>query len=295
MPDPNGGMGPKITLDQEVGGRLARLADALEEASAFALVAAAAQQLPPDTGWPEDTTLFRFLGAGQPSDLNLFRDEHFAEVLAKFGSFATLFSVVYMVAALEDCLANLLLIALIGRDQRGGRLKDYRYPRLVAKTRKLVRQSSPRGLVHMLYDIIEGVAGRGARLHKPHLRRLDTVLRRRDCIAHRHGRVERGFDLNDGDSLTVALLRPALMHDGREITAPGHRVEAGDQLEFRFREEKRSWRAGETLRVEAGDCQYIAMTLYLGARAIGGDLIAWLRRRLPAASPVGHPAESAKG
>lgn len=274
-----------VALDQQIRGHLARLAGSLGQAAKFGQVAASIKELAPDTKWPEGPAFFTFRGTKTLEALDLFRDQSFSEVRGNFSRFATQYCLVYMVAALEECVGNLLLIARVAQDQHGGQQRGYRYLEILARTRRDVRASSAIGLLHMLYDVLEGTAQKGERpLEKPHFRRLGEVVRLRNCIAHRRGQVVAGFDVDGSEALKVTFLHPTLLYEGKEITGLTHLC-AGTQVTYELRESTKEWRPDEEIQLGAGDLQIIATSIFLDSSAVGEDTLAYLLRRLPTPGP----------
>lgn len=163
MPDGQGTKEPTIALDGIIQDQLSKLATVLGQAAAYALVAAGVKDLPDDTKWPEDVAFVRFAGPMRPSDVDLFRRDAFREIRSDFANFAAQSALLWMVGALEECAAILLMVVQLARKQRRGAIKTYTHNRVVRETLDRVRRSSPIGLLHQIYDVRDrGAVRQGA-------------------------------------------------------------------------------------------------------------------------------------
>jgi hypothetical protein len=143
-----------------------------------------------------------------------------------------------------------------------------------------VASESRRGIVTLCSELV--VEAPSAPLME-RMEWLEGLVRVRNCLAHRLGRVQvedvrpPGSSLEetkDTDVLKVSWLRARAFLDDREVESFPHA--GGGQLNIRFEEDEREWRIGDQVEVTPLDCQAIALSLAL----LGNQLLADFQREM---------------
>lgn len=97
---------------------------------------------------------------------------------------------------------------------------------------------------------------------------LKGIVKVRNCLAHRLGRVELidvkpdGKSLEetrDSDMLEAIWLEPRAFINGKEIMKFPHK--GGGKLDFRFKEFRKTWKIGDIIEITPSDCQTIGISL----------------------------------
>jgi len=236
------------------------------DAAAAVLGLSAAKAELPGTG-PDFSVGMRF--GGRPEDEAVRRDA--PGLLSRF-AFISMVSRVDHHAQLL-LLQRRVLVHLGGPERRMD-------PGALWEILRRVASESRRGIVSLCSELVveEPSSGLAERM-----RWLEGLVRVRNCLAHRLGRVQIVDvkppqapleETRDTDTLEVTWLRLKLFLDGVEIKSFPH--QGGGQPEVRFEEDQREWRIGDLIEVTPADCQAIAMSLSL----LGNQLLADFEREM---------------
>ena len=256
----------KMNVSEQVRAHHAVLVSDLERAAAFAVAGERVGKLPPDTELPPVDLLVRF------GD-----DAAFSDTWQQFSSYCARYSVLVMMTACEYYVGQLLFVARVARhvSETHQTMPVEEFWKIAEECQQELRHMSPKQVVEKTFALLKrdrrDVAG---------LAWFDSLYQLRKCLVHRKGQV----GVEDGGpegELRVIWRKVTPIVDDEPITSRSRTFEKGSRLGVMFEEQVRSWKVGEAIDLTVGDCQGIALSLFLFSKEFSDQVHAGLREFVP--------------
>jgi hypothetical protein len=247
---------PTTTID--VAGELetmySMLVSDLLRGAEFAELGARFASIPTDQALPKAT--HGALKYGAPDK------EAAEEVRSDFAAYCGRFALLAMITSVEAHMANMLLLRrLVETIAREGACSGARVREIRKTVAKECKKTNAAGLIRL---VVGGVGSTDVQTFVDH---FEMLIRARNCLAHRGGRVRRE-DLREGESaLTVRWRHLALVANGQPIRL-GEVVTGPAAIGSQMTEETRTFPLDNPVLFSAGDCQGLAMFFQFGAFAV---------------------------
>ncbi len=252
----------------------------LQYDAAIAVLGLAASNLPLDGTTPDFSTGIRY--GGYEEDKAVRRDA--PGLLSQF-------SLISMVARVERH-AQLLLLQRRVLEELGVSGNKMR-PDAMWNILRRVHQEVRRGPAKLCSELI--VENPSTELSS-RMEWLDGIVRVRNCLAHRLGKVQIEDvkpvgksieETKDDDTLKAVWLRLKVSINGEEIESFPHK--GGGNVQGRFEEYEREWRIGDQIRITPTECQAIGMSLSFLGNQLLADFVTEMNSFLHISSSTKTP------
>lgn len=255
--------GTNVTVDlaAEVQARYAGLAGDLLRCAEFADLGERFGQVPAEFPLPDRGTFVRFGAAGELA----------VEIRSDFAAYCGRFAMLAMLTSVEAHLGDLLrLRRFVEIFVKEGGLDGQKRTAVYDQVAHECRRANAVSLVAL---VIGAFLSAETKLFVGH---LSTLVRARNCLAHRGGTVRRE-DLRDTETeLVVTWRHPFVFGADGQPGFPGMKVVGGQQIEVRIVEARKAFALGSPVLISPAEGQQIAIFLSDGCRQICNEVHAAL-------------------
>lgn len=262
---------PPDELSRRLVSAYSNACESIGRAATIAVLSERVSKLPPGSDLPS----FQEPVAEARATLGLSPNQHLSDpwpsMRGEFSRHCSRYAVLAMVTACEGFLQRAYKYAVLGRSLSDGQVTG-RISDLLTSVVKHVRRTTAEKLAWEAFELLElpapAVPARAC---------FSSIYALRNCLVHRGGLV--GVeDIAEQSSLTAEWMHVAIEVSGTEVRTLPADVPPNEPLRMPIRLVTKAWHLGDSVELNAKDCQDIAFTLIAYIGQVGGEVAVGLKR-----------------